>query len=86
MPKRIQPLSDIKVKNAKSKDKDHKLSDGFGLHLLVTTLLVENYSGCNTGLLTSSSSFHLAPTLQLPLQTHDNADDDARKLLAKMGR
>ena len=36
MPKRIQPLSDIQVKNAKAKDKDFKLSDGFGLHLLVT--------------------------------------------------
>lgn len=36
MPKRIQPLSDIQVKNAKPKDKDCKLSDGFGLHLLVT--------------------------------------------------
>lgn len=36
MPKRIQPLSDIQVKNAKPKDKEYKLVDGFGLHLLVT--------------------------------------------------
>lgn len=36
MPKRIMPLSDIQVKNAKPKDKDYKLSDGYGLHLLVT--------------------------------------------------
>lgn len=36
MPKRIQPLSDIQVKNAKPKDKEFKLVDGFGLHLLVT--------------------------------------------------
>lgn len=36
MPKRIPPLSDIQVKNAKTKDKDYKLIDGFGLHLLVT--------------------------------------------------
>jgi integrase len=36
MPKRIQPLSDIQVKGAKPKNKDYKLSDGFGLHLLVT--------------------------------------------------
>lgn len=36
MPKRIQPLSDIQVKNAKPKDKDYKLSDGFGLYLLIT--------------------------------------------------
>ncbi len=36
MPKRIQPLSDIQIKNAKPKDKEFKLVDGFGLHLLVT--------------------------------------------------
>lgn len=36
MPKRILPLSDLQVKNAKPKDKDYKLSDGHGLHLLVT--------------------------------------------------
>ncbi len=36
MPKRIQPLSDVQVKNAKPKDKEFKLVDGFGLHLLVT--------------------------------------------------
>jgi integrase len=36
MPKRIQPLTDVQVKNAKPKKKEYKLSDGFGLHLLVT--------------------------------------------------
>ncbi|MFZ2949600.1 MAG: integrase arm-type DNA-binding domain-containing protein [Desulfuromonadaceae bacterium] len=36
MPKRIQPLSDIQVKNAKPKEADYKLSDGYGLHLFVT--------------------------------------------------
>ena len=36
MPKRIQPLSDLEVKKAKPKEKDYKLSDGFGLFLLVT--------------------------------------------------
>ncbi len=37
MPKRIAPLSDIQVKNAKSKESDYKLADGGGLYLLVTT-------------------------------------------------
>jgi integrase len=37
MPKRLQPLSDIQVKTAKPKIKDYKLSDGFGLHLLITS-------------------------------------------------
>lgn len=36
MPKRIVPLSDLQVKNAKPRSTDYKLSDGYGLHLLVT--------------------------------------------------
>jgi len=36
MPKRISPLSDVQVKNARPKEKDYKLQDGFGLYLLVT--------------------------------------------------
>ena len=36
MPKRIAPLSDVQVKNARSKEKDYKLQDGCGLYLLVT--------------------------------------------------
>lgn len=36
MPKRIAPLSDIKVKNAKPQAKEFKLMDGYGLFLLVT--------------------------------------------------
>lgn len=36
MPKRILPLTDLQVSKAKPKEKDYKLSDGFGLHLLVT--------------------------------------------------
>jgi integrase len=29
-------LSDLQIKNAKPRDKDYKLTDGFGLHLLIT--------------------------------------------------
>lgn len=36
MAKRITPLSDIQVKNAKAKEKEYKLFDGGGLYLLVT--------------------------------------------------
>lgn len=36
MPKRILPLTDLKVQKAKAKDKEYKLSDGGGLYLLVT--------------------------------------------------
>lgn len=36
MPKRIAPLSDVQVRNAKPKEQDYKLSDGYGLFLLIT--------------------------------------------------
>lgn len=36
MPKRILPLTDLQVRNAKAKPTEYKLSDGYGLHLLVT--------------------------------------------------
>lgn len=36
MPKRVLPLSDVQVRNAKPKDKLYKLQDGSGLYLLVT--------------------------------------------------
>ena len=36
MPKRIVPLSDVKVRNAKPRGKGFKLSDGGGLYLLVS--------------------------------------------------
>ena len=37
MPKRILPLSESQVAAAEVKGKDYKLSDGFGLYLLVTS-------------------------------------------------
>lgn len=37
MRKRIIPLADVQLRNAKPKEKDYKLSDGQGLYLLVNT-------------------------------------------------
>jgi integrase len=37
MPKKIIPLSDVKVRNAKPKDRDYKIADGGGLYLLVSS-------------------------------------------------
>lgn len=37
MRQRIVPLSDVQVRNAKSKEKDYKLSDGQGIYLLIAT-------------------------------------------------
>jgi hypothetical protein len=36
MPKRITPLSPSQIDELKSKDKEYKISDGFGLYILVT--------------------------------------------------
>jgi integrase len=36
MPKRILPLTDIKVRNAKPKEREYRLFDGGGLYLLIT--------------------------------------------------
>ena len=35
MPKLAERLTDVKIKNAKAKDKPYKLAAGRGLHLLV---------------------------------------------------
>lgn len=37
MPKRVPCLTDETISNATPKEKDYKLSDGGGLHLLITT-------------------------------------------------
>jgi len=36
MPRQNAPLTDIQVNKSKRKENDYKLSDGGGLHLLVT--------------------------------------------------
>lgn len=36
MPRKIIPLSDMKIRTAKEKDKDYKLFDGEGLYILIT--------------------------------------------------
>jgi hypothetical protein len=36
MPKRILPLSDLQIRTAKPREKDYKISDGYGLYLLIT--------------------------------------------------
>ena len=37
MPKRIIPISDVKVRSARPREKDYKLADGGGLYLLVSS-------------------------------------------------
>jgi integrase len=81
MPKRIPPLSDIQVKNAKPRDKDYKLSDGHGLYLLVTPTggklwrLQYRYAGKQKLL-----SFGAYPSISLADARQRR--EDARKLLA----
>ena len=81
MPKRILPLTDIQVKNAKPKTKEYKLSDGGGLHLLITPSggklwrFKYRFEGVEKRL-----TFKTYPEVSLADARHRR--DDARKLIA----
>ena len=81
MPKRILPLTDIQVKNAKPKAKEYKLSDGGGLHLLITPSggklwrFKYRFDGIEKRL-----TFKTYPEVSLAEARHRR--DDARKLIA----
>jgi integrase len=81
MPKRIPPLSELQVKNAKPKKIDYKISDGYGLHLFVTSTggklwrYQYRYEGKQKLL-----SFGAYPITTLAEARHRR--DEARKLLA----
>src|ERR1039457_1776895 len=81
MPKRVIPLTDVQVKNAKPKDKDYKLSDGFGLILLVKKtggkLWHFNYTCGGKQLLLSLGTYP-----EITLAEARQRREDARKLLA----
>lgn len=81
MPKRILPLTDIQVKNAKPQTKDYKLTDGGGLYLLITPSggklwrLKYRFGGVEKLL-----TFKSYPEISLAEARHRR--DDARKLIA----
>lgn len=81
MPKRILPLTDIKVKNAKPKAKEYKLADGDGLYLLITPSggklwrFKYRFGGVEKLL-----TFKTYPEISLSEARHRK--DDARKLVA----
>ncbi len=81
MPKRIMPLSAIEVEKAKPKENEYKLSDGYGLHLLVTPsggkLWRYQYriDGKQTGM-----AFGTYP--EITLSDARKRRDDARQLMA----
>jgi integrase len=81
MPKRIAPLSDLQVKNAKAKEKEITLFDGGGLYLLVTPtggkLWKMKYS---IGGKHKKLSFGAYPAISLADARQRR--DDAKKLLA----
>ncbi|HJV65187.1 MAG TPA: integrase arm-type DNA-binding domain-containing protein [Geomonas sp.] len=82
MPKRILPLTDVQVKNAKPTSKDYKLFDGFGLYLLVTPsggkLWRMEYRFADKKKLLSFGSYP-----SIPLADARQRREDARKLLTK---
>jgi hypothetical protein len=61
MPKRIIPLSDMKIQKAKSKDKNVTLFDGGGLFLMVTPT-GGSYGVLNTDMTGNKSFLLLAHT------------------------
>ena len=81
MPKRVIPLTDVQVKNAKPKEKDYKLADGFGLVLLVKKtggkLWHFNYTFGGKQLLLSLGTYP-----EITLAEARQRREDARKLLA----
>jgi integrase len=81
MPKRVVPLTDVQVKNAKPRDKDYKLADGYGLVLLVKKtggkLWHFNYTFDGKQLLLSLGTYP-----EISLAEARQRREDARKLLA----
>ena len=81
MPKRILQLSPKAVDNAKPREKDYKLSDGFGLHLLVTIAggrlwrFQYRFDG-------KQKSIAFGPFPEISLSAARKSRDDARQLLA----
>ncbi len=81
MPKRIQPLSDIQVRNAKPKEKDYRLTDGDGLYLFCHTSggklwrLDYSFSG-------KRKTLALGSYPEITLADARQRRDDARKLVA----
>jgi len=81
MPKRIVPLSDIQVKNAKPKEKEYKLMDGYGLFLLVTPTSGKLWRfDYRLGDKRKTMAFGAYPTITLADARQRR--DDAKKLLA----
>lgn len=81
MPKRVLPLTDLQVKNAKPKEKDYKLTDGGGLYLLVTP------SGGKLWRLdyrfdSKRKTLFLKSYPEISLSDSRKSRDDARSLLA----
>jgi integrase len=81
MPKRILPLSDLQIRTAKPREKDYKISDGYGLYLLITPsggkLWRIQYRYDDKQKLLSLGSY---PQISLADARHQR--DEARKLLA----
>lgn len=81
MPKRIMPLEPLKVEKAKPKEKEYKLSDGYGLYLLVTPSggklwrMDYRFNGIR-------KTLFLKSYLEITLAEARERREDARKLVA----
>ena len=81
MPKRIVPLTDLQLKTAKPKVKEYKLSDGGGLHLLITPSGGKLWR-CNYRFDGKQKTLFLKSYPEITLSDARKARDDARQLLA----
>lgn len=81
MPKRVLPLTDLQVKNAKPKDKPYKLTDGGGLYLLITPSGGKLWRLDYT-FLAKRKTFFLKSYPEISLLEARQRRDEARKLLA----
>lgn len=81
MPKRIVPLTDLQLKTAKPKDKEYKISDGGGLHLLITPSGGKLWR-FNYRFDAKQKTLFLKSYPEISLSDARKARDDARQLLA----
>jgi integrase len=81
MPKKVLPLSDIQVKNAKPTSKNFKLSDGKGLYLLVTAAGGKLWR-FNYRFIGKNKTLALGSYPEVTLAEARKRRDDARQLVA----
>ncbi|MEI6207273.1 MAG: integrase arm-type DNA-binding domain-containing protein [Desulfuromonadales bacterium] len=82
MPKRIPPISELKVQKARPKDKSYRLNDGEGLYLLVTPSGGKLWRFDYTFAKTTRKTLAFGPYPEISLVEARKYREDARTLVA----